>query len=150
MPHPVNLELPGQPGTYILLMHLASSQQLAIGQAGTFDFAPGFYLYVGSAHGSGGLRGRLGRHLRRDKKLHWHIDYLSITASIQEVWFSIASKRQECNWAEVIRNTNGCSEPASGFGASDCICNTHLFTVSEDRIISVWQALGQPPRIQIS
>jgi len=40
------------------------------------DLLPGYYIYIGSAFGPGGVRARMLRHLRADKPKHWHIDYL--------------------------------------------------------------------------
>ena len=50
-------KIPEERGTYILISHLESMVRLDIGRMGRFDFVPGFYAYVGSAFGPGGLRG---------------------------------------------------------------------------------------------
>ena len=42
-------------GTYVLLLHLPDNEQLTIGKLGTFDFPAGWYAYVGSAFGPGGV-----------------------------------------------------------------------------------------------
>ena len=66
-------------------MHLPLSRDLAVGKLGTHPFETGYYLYFGSALNS--LEGRLRRHLRSDKKLHWHIDFLSAKATIEAIWW---------------------------------------------------------------
>jgi Uri superfamily endonuclease len=53
-----------EPGTYALLLKLDKQERITIGKLGTFDFPAGYYLYVGSALGPGGLRARLARHRR--------------------------------------------------------------------------------------
>jgi Uri superfamily endonuclease len=63
----------------VLVLRLDTPQTIAIGRLGSIDFPVGWYLYVGSAHGPGGLHARLARHRRRlggTKRAHWHVDYL--------------------------------------------------------------------------
>ena len=61
--------LPTERGSYALHLRLARSRVLQIGRLGRFTFPAGEYIYVGSALGAGGLRSRVGRHLRGDGKL---------------------------------------------------------------------------------
>jgi hypothetical protein len=49
------MSLPQDKGTYILIARVSQMKRLAIGSLGEFDIIPGFYAYVGSAFGSGGL-----------------------------------------------------------------------------------------------
>ena len=72
----MDVELPEAKGTYILLVSLNQAKRLEIGRLGAFDLVPGFYAYVGSAHGAGGLRARIQHHLESTAEPHWHIDYL--------------------------------------------------------------------------
>jgi Uri superfamily endonuclease len=51
-------------------------KRLSVGRLGEFDLVPGFYAYVGSAFGLGGLRARIGHHPESTAEPHWHIDYL--------------------------------------------------------------------------
>ncbi len=39
-------------------------KRFEMGRLGRFDIIPGYYAYVGSAFGSGGLPARLGHHLK--------------------------------------------------------------------------------------
>ena len=41
-----------------------------------FEIRKGYYVYVGSAMGSGGVAARLKHHSKISKKLHWHLEYL--------------------------------------------------------------------------
>jgi len=113
-------------GTYALVLHLEGREEIAVGKLGTFSFPAGYYLYVGSALGPGGLDARLARHRRRDKKLHWHIDYLLEHAQLVEVWSAVSTARLECLWAQAARQLPGNETPVPGFGSSDCRCRSHL------------------------
>lgn len=113
-------------GTYALVLHLEGREEITVGKLGTFTFPVGYYLYVGSALGPGGLEARLARHRRRPKKLRWHIDYLLEHAQLVEVWSAASTDRMECVWAQAARELTGSEMPASGFGSSDCRCLSHL------------------------
>jgi len=97
-----------------------------VGRLGRFQFPAGRYLYCGSARGSGGIRARVGRHLRRSKALHWHIDYLLQKGTPVRVWYAVSAERLECAWARTVLRLPGALAPVAGFGSSDCACATHL------------------------
>ena len=120
---------PTGPGTYALLIALERSAETVIGRLGRFRFPAGFYLYVGSALGPGGLAGRLARHLRADKRLHWHVDYVlhARSALVLEVWTKNDAVRRECDWARAAMRLAGASVVVPRFGASDCRCAAHLY-----------------------
>lgn len=115
-------------GSYALVIRLERDERLAVGRLGTFDFPAGCYLYCGSA--LNGLAGRVRRHLRRDKKRHWHVDYLTAAAGVCQVWWCGDGERRECGWA-LAALAGGATAPAPGFGASDCRCPTHLLYLTE-------------------
>jgi Uri superfamily endonuclease len=123
-------DLDDTPGTYALELSLATGQRLQVGALGSRYFPGGRYVYVGSAWGPGGLRARLRRHLREEKRCHWHVDYLRAVSRPVGVWLA-PSRRLECAWAQALRTTPGVRVTASGFGASDCGCSTHLFYFDE-------------------
>ncbi|MCS6880158.1 MAG: GIY-YIG nuclease family protein [Oscillochloridaceae bacterium] len=116
-------------GTYILVLQLdRPAPGLRIGKLGVFDFAPGLYLYVGSAFGAGGLAGRLAHHRRIEKpRPHWHIDYLRPVARLREAWTVGGPERFECRWCRALAAMPALSIPAPGFGARDSGCRSHLF-----------------------
>ena len=128
---------PGLKGSYILAIRLEAGLRLSVGRLGTFDFPAGHYLYLGSA--LNGLKGRISRHLRREKKLHWHVDYLTAAAEVSQVWWVGDRVRRECAWAQAALQ-QGAVVVAPGFGASDCHCPAHLLYL-EDRAME--QRLGQ-------
>jgi len=81
----------------------------------------GRYVYTGSAKRA--LEARIARHLRQDKTLRWHIDYLLAAPGVRVVGV-VRSRRTECAENRAVRG----SIPAPGFGASDCRagCGSHL------------------------
>jgi Uri superfamily endonuclease len=103
-----------------------------VGALGETVFAKGLYAYVGSAQTN--LEQRVKRHLRREKRKFWHIDYLldNPTAEIVKVFFKEAVKTEECKTARII---GGNSKPISGFGCSDCNCESHLFHIKNYKFI---------------
>jgi len=122
--------LPKSKGTYVLIMRLQAGQPIQVGKLGSFVFPAGYYLYIGSAFGPGGLAGRLNHHLAHDhstKSRHWHIDYLRRWAPVTAIWFSEHDSPREHKWAQRAGQLAGSSCPAPRFGASDCRCQAHLF-----------------------
>lgn len=113
-------------GLYVLLIHLPEGRDIKVGALGSRHFRKGFYAYVGSA--MGGLHGRVARHLRRQKRKRWHIDYLLQHAHIKEALLIHTSDRGEprleCALAERLAEELRTIE---GFGSSDCRCKGHLF-----------------------
>jgi len=118
--------VPRSSGTYILEMHLEKPVTISVGRLGRFLFARGSYLYVGSARGSGGLRGRIAHHLRRTQRPHWHIDYLRRATTIERILFSTTRRNDECPWSHRLASLTRATIPAEGFGSSDCGCPSHL------------------------
>ena len=68
-----SLEVSGK-GTYVLVLRLSSSLTLPVGRLGECYLTKGYYIYVGSAFGSGGLAARLRHHLKVSLTPHWHIE----------------------------------------------------------------------------
>jgi Uri superfamily endonuclease len=116
-------------GSYLLVLALPHAVAgLQVGRLGRFDFAPGWYLYVGSAFGPGGLAARIAYHRRRDKaRPHWHFDYLRPHGQLCEAWTVAGPERLECRWCRALAARPELSTPAPGFGARDTGCGTHLF-----------------------
>lgn len=116
-------------GTYLLILRLDRDiAGLPIGKLGTLDFPAGYYLYVGSAFGPGGLPARLAHHVRKDKaRPHWHIDYLRKYGQIEEAWSIACSERLERLLVDVLNDTSVVQAVAPGFGASDSPRKSHLF-----------------------
>lgn len=109
-------------GCYAILMNLEKSSEIRIGSLGILNFPCGHYLYIGSA--MNGIEGRVIRHIRSRKKLHWHIDYFLKKARIVAVYSLSSKKRLECNLADSFSEG---FEVVPNFGSSDCKCKGHLF-----------------------
>ena len=107
--------------SYQLHIHLTRSQNIEVGRLGRFRFPAGYYVYTGSARKN--LIARVQRHLSRDKKLRWHIDYLLAcpAAQVREVRLF---EQAECAINQRVQG----EIPVPGFGASDCRahCHSHL------------------------
>ena len=116
-------------GCYALLINLTADCTLSIGKLGVIPFHAGYYCYIGSA--LNGLPQRITRHLRREKKLHWHIDYLVQHADIIDVFYKESNRREECEIAQVFLEK---FPSIPGFGCSDCPCTSHLVYGSEDEL----------------
>ncbi len=116
-----------RPGTYLLWLHCTQPDSVTIGKQGKLYLQPGWYGYVGSALGPGGLYSRLHHHLSPPARLHWHIDYLRQSIPVTEIWYSYGSKRREHHWAKILAECSPSPPPLKGFGSSDCRCPAHLF-----------------------
>ena len=114
---------------------------------GEASFKNGDYIYIGSAKGC--LEARLQRHLRKNKRIFWHIDYLleNKKAKILQIW--TIDRKMEYQTAEVF-----CQDPTNeiikkGFGSSDCKCLTHLFFVkNKKQIESILKEIGFSKRTE--
>ncbi len=127
-------------GTYLLVMTLPDDTSLTVGRRGVIHFQKGCYAYVGSAFN--GLEQRIQRHLRTDKKTHWHIDYLLPFTEIVEIFYKENTQREECRLAQTLyRNFTN----IPGFGCSDCACTSHLFTGSYHDILRTIDSLNMKP-----
>ena len=115
-------------GIYALIIRLEKDVTLKVGARGKTGFQKGTYVYVGSAQTN--LKQRVLRHLRKEKRLFWHIDYLlnSDEARIEKVLYVEGDKSAECALATEI---GARGEAVKGFGCSDCHCTSHLFLVKE-------------------
>ena len=92
------MRIPPDPGSYVLVLRCDIGGGLKVGALGELRLEPGFYLYVGSALGPGGLRARLRHHWCHSARPHWHIDYLRARVELHEIWWSAASQRLEHAW----------------------------------------------------
>ncbi|MCK9541293.1 MAG: DUF123 domain-containing protein [Novosphingobium sp.] len=88
-------------------------------------FPAGWYVYAGSARGPGGIRARLRRHFRRDKKRHWHID--DLTCAAKHLRAVPLAGGAECAIVARLMELEGFAPALAGFGSSDCrVCPAHL------------------------
>lgn len=123
------MDLPDEKGTYVLIASVPQMKRVEVGQLGQFDIVPGFYAYVGSALGAGGLGARVGHHLESAAAPHWHIDYLLQVAQPVEVWYTVAEQKLEHHWADLLERAPQFRVPIPRFGSSDYhrSRSSHLF-----------------------
>jgi len=119
-------------GSYLLMLYLKEGRRLDVGCRGSTFFREGFYIYVGSAMAN--LTARIERHKRLRKQHHWHIDVLREAAEFQGTLVVRSSVRLECEIAKAVSQIAEWS--VSGFGSTDCSCETHLFGFHEDPVHS--------------
>ena len=125
-------------GSYILLLELPHNTKISVGKIGEIDFKKGLYTYIGSA--LNGIEGRLARHLRKNKKFFWHIDYLLKYANIVDIYYKLGHTKEECRFAiNINKEFNG----IPNFGSSDCKCKSHLFYSDEySTLLDIISKLG--------
>ena len=113
-------EIPSAPGAYLLLIEL--DRAVAIMRPRRARLEPGRYLYAGSAYGPGGLRARIRRHMRRNKRRRWHVDQLTGRGRVDGAW--VWPMGRECALVELC---SGVPAALDGFGSTDCTrCSSHL------------------------
>ena len=107
--------------SYQLLIKVTKDIDLKVGKLGRFFFPVGSYVYTGSAKTN--IDKRIERHLSKEKKLHWHIDYLLNNDAVK----IIDIKKSEMIECSLNKKTYG-TIIIKGFGSSDCnlCCGSHL------------------------
>ena len=128
-----------KPGTYALVLQCPASATTQVGRWGRLSLEPGYYIYVGSAFGPGGVQARVLRHCRRSKSRHWHIDYLREYLSPVGAWYNHEPTHLEHEWAGLLSGMGGLSS-IPGFGCSDCRCGSHLFRTSSEPEFTVFSS----------
>ena len=115
-------------GVYVLIIRVDEDTDVNVGAIGRLTFKKGLYAYVGSAQNN--LEQRVKRHIRKEKRRFWHIDYFldNDATKVIEVFHKQADKTEECAIAKVIGERG---EPIDGFGSSDCSCKSHLFRIED-------------------
>ena len=121
-------------GVYILILRLDQESYIQIGKFGNFQFRKGFYAYIGSALGIGGVK-RVDRHFNvstgKNPTRKWHIDYLSSKSKIIGAMLIPTEEAIECKLARRLIKISGISI-IPGFGCTDCTCETHLIYTEDE------------------
>ncbi|MDG6223748.1 MAG: GIY-YIG nuclease family protein [Candidatus Bathyarchaeota archaeon] len=123
-------------GVYILLLFISKEITVTAGKLGKQTFPRGYYTYTGSALGKGSsLKHRISRHLKKHKKMFWHIDYLMVDSnvSVKAIVITETGEKIECKVNSYLMGTVGTKILVKGFGASDCNngCKSHLLFFAE-------------------
>jgi len=118
-------------GIYCLIIKIKKNINQKIGKLGNVKFSKGNYVYVGSAQN--GIKKRVERHLKKNKKKYWHIDYLltNKNVKIKKILYKKAKKQEECKIANFFKKF---AQPINKFGCSDCNCVSHLFRLKGEKI----------------
>ncbi|RLI15102.1 MAG: DUF123 domain-containing protein [Candidatus Hecatellales archaeon] len=127
-----------QEAAYLLFLKAGSPVEVRVGSLGLLSLPAGYYVYAGSAGGPGGVKARVGRHLRLARlkagKVKWHIDYLLTDPKVAafESWKIENHGRIECAVSKEIEKVSDLTVP--GFGSSDCRlgCRGHLHYFRRD------------------
>lgn len=114
----------GDKGAYLLVFRNDGEFTETIGALGERKFKKGYYVYVGSA--MSGLSKRIKRHLSKQKKIRWHLDYISPRHMVPEKIYPI--NRRDKIEDQLARGMLKISDGyVAGFGASDTDAPSHLF-----------------------
>ncbi len=119
-------------GAYQIVLHIKKKTAIKIGALGEFDFPQGFYVYTGSAMRN--LTKRVDRHLKKEKKLRWHIDYLTSHQDVKIVrsYTYPSENKMECQLNKNLLK-HFVEIPVKRFGSSDCkVCPAHLIYVGKE------------------
>src|SRR4051794_22278559 len=102
-------DLEARKGTYVLMLESKEeTHHASVGPHGDITLPAGFYAYVGSAHGSGGVKARVGHHLgRHDHHPIWHLDYVRPALEVVEAWVTYDPIKRECAWSDLVRAALG-------------------------------------------
>jgi len=129
-------------GIYTLIIFLSRDIHINIGKLGKQKFPKGYYTYTGSALGKrvSNLKRRVLRHLQKEKRNFWHIDFLlaNENATVTAVVAAQTNRKLECNLNRHIKSEGEAKIPVKKFGASDCRenCESHLLYFGEENIES--------------
>ncbi len=118
-------------GTYLLVLKL----EYGVSIKDRWRLEPGLYAYVGSAMND--LVARVSRHLRKEKKKHWHIDHLLEHAKILSVIMIPSELRLEESLSLALSER---FDGPVGFGSSDLKVKTNLYRV--DQIDELFKVIG--------
>jgi Uri superfamily endonuclease len=124
------INIPEIGGTYILIMNVVDDLYVKIGCLGRHELKKGIYIYVGSARGPGGLKARIYRHLKLNKKVRWHIDYLTVNpkVKIKAIFYLESRALLETVIAKKLFNDDFFEGVVKGFGCTDKRSSyTHLY-----------------------
>ncbi|MDA2934368.1 GIY-YIG nuclease family protein [Acidobacteria bacterium AH-259-D05] len=128
----------GENQSYQLHIWLRKRRVLNIGRLGRFAFPAGYYVYTGSAKTN--IQARVQRHLTREKRIRWHIDYL-----LADPYTSVVDIRLSRD-PECYLNQSGQGVViVPGFGSSDCKhgCGAHLKFVGSSATLDRQLGKGQ-------
>ncbi|GAB4377116.1 MAG: GIY-YIG nuclease family protein [Calditrichia bacterium] len=120
-------------GCYQLVYHLPKKTVVQVGKLGCLSFPAGYYIYSGSHQRS--LDKRIFRHLKKKKKLYWHIDYISVHPEFAlKAVILFPDFRFECQLNKKLREICHGTILHPKFGNGDCReqCGGHLMYTADN------------------
>lgn len=104
-------------GVYLLIVRVPKETAVETRRK-MFGLNHGYYVYVGSARGGGGVFSRVKRYFDKPIKKFWHVDYLLVKpgVSIEAVCFKCTEGDYESRYAGEFRKI---CYGVRGFGCSD-------------------------------
>ena len=109
-------------GLYTLVIHIPKDMVIKIGSLGNIKLSKGYYAYIGS--GGASILKRVGRHFMQEKRVKWHIDYVTVVVKPLKAYILIDPPMDESSLAEYL---GGYFRHIHGFGASDSRYVSHFF-----------------------
>ena len=133
-----NYQLENNIGCYQLLLLSRKEQNIRVKSLGLLYFPSGYYIYTGSHKRY--LLCRVKRHLNKVKKIHWHIDILTVHNSFKINHILLyPNYPDECKINQKFNDLSKFKNVHPGFGNSDCKngCLSHLlyFQDAENSIL---------------
>jgi len=111
-------------GSYLLVFYNPQPFKKDIGALGEREFKKGYYVYVGSALKA--LDKRIRRHLKKNKRVRWHLDYISPgSMKLEKVYPFRRQDRIEQPLGQGLLDI--CYSYIEGFGSSDSHLPSHFF-----------------------
>ncbi|OYT61200.1 MAG: hypothetical protein B6U69_04025 [Thermofilum sp. ex4484_15] len=154
------MDLPKFKGVYVLLMEVKSETVKRVGSLGSIRLVKGIYVYIGSARGPGGIRGRVSRYLKGPRKLRWHIDYIICDrrlVSLKALVFGECDENLEVKLAlklieegfKVVREGMGCSEYKNAFKKYSHFLKSPYRDLRRTltQVVKVFSSLGLAPNV---
>jgi len=117
-------------GTYLILIEVKRNFVKTVGSLGKINFEKGYYCYVGSAMGkSASIENRILRHLKKRKKRHWHIDYLTSSKFARVLYVIVFPSKERLEEAASNFLHDNADKTIKNFGSTDCKTkgNLHYF-----------------------
>lgn len=135
-------EAAAAPGAYALILHLAVPVRFSRTGMASASLS-GWYVYAGSARGSGGIRARLQRHFRPGKTVHWHVDEL--TNAADRLLALAYPQGAECDIVDRLLRSSLFQPALRRFGSSDCKrCPAHLLKPVPDMLGTRYGSAAEP------
>ena len=134
-------------GTYVVELFASAEFEIAAKLFAGEIFSKGYYYYFGSAQKN--FSARIIRHVSKNKKIHWHIDYLTTNPSVKIKRLFLypgAEKKMECRSYSASARLSPNYIPVKNFGSGDCdTCGSHLLyskkRAPQSHFISLYQSI---------